>query len=220
MEVIRPLTLRVFRDTRGTDIPLDAVEEGIEWVRTLIPFIRISRIGLSMHVPESEEEYIRTDLFKPQPFGADLGILATKRALVDEEHVGKDGKVRSHRDNNGLILSGVALNGGVLKQPKLAIVRVSDENPIDSAVISTTAHEITHLFNVKTEGLKHDGDGHCLDPSCLMTETFDNNDEKIILQDEFCDECSTQLHENALTLRRIKAKLPVKASQRAKLTTN
>jgi hypothetical protein len=218
MENIRPLTVKIFRDSLGPDIDLEAIESGVSTLQEVAACLRVVSSGSRAYLPDSEEYYIRADILKPKAFGADLGIVATRRALLTAENLDKNRNVKSYRLRDKTANIGLSFNVNSIKAPKLALVRV-DEVTESVQAEQTTTHELAHLLNVKKEGANHDHQGHCTDRQCVMSEEVYISKEtgEFIVPDKFCTECKTQVRENAFTLRDIKAHKRVSDRRRAKL---
>lgn len=203
MPETRPLTVKVFQDTLGPKIPFDTVAAGFDIFQEVTPCVELNLSTMRVHIPEGEEHYIRTDVYEPKPFGADLGIFVTRRSLVTYEDLDKNGQMlkRRNRGGNAYITAGVAINGSTLRKPKLAMVSVG-EDPYDLSVAAATAHELGHLVNVKKAGETYDGDAHCTDDDCLMGPVITKGET---IKHSFCTECKQQVAVNAGILRDIKA---------------
>lgn len=213
MEMVRPLTVKIFQDSISPAKSLEPVEIGIDVFREAGAAVDIHSAGMKMYVPDSREQYIRADCFRPKSIGADLGILVTRRALLSRENVDEYGRVLSYANKDGSETAGIAINGQSLRRQKFALVCAGDD-PTDLTVASTVTHELAHLVNVKAYGEAHD-DGHCVTDCCVMNESVDDNN---YVKWDFCWECKPQVVEHVSILRKIKSNLRVSDKHAAKLT--
>lgn len=192
MKASESLQVQIFQDTIGGAVNTETIEHGAEIFRAQGVALDIVNKGRKLCIPQGEEKYILTDMVDPRPFGSDLGVLVTRRALLSADNLDKNGNVHRYREPDGTFTIGMAYNGTARIGARLAIVYAGDDaTPAEQA--ETTAHELGHLISVKTSGETYDGDSHCVDEQCIMFDV--TNDEGV--QMDFCTECNEQIQANA-----------------------
>lgn len=215
------LSVEIFRDSLTPHIPTASIEHGIELLAEIAPNIRLESSVRTMRIPNSEESYIRADMFKPPRISADLGIVVTGRILAREEDLDANGELVKDFNKKTLTTVGLAYNKSEITSRKIALICIGPEFNEPSAD-TITEHETAHLLNVKNDGESHDGHGHCIDTSCILSAVIEpitnarpSRGKK--RTQSFCGECSEQVFRNASILRDIKAGKRVSAQLKSHL---
>lgn len=210
------LSVEIFRDERCEENNVSKIGHGIEYVNTLsderLDIIESSR-RLRFSGPSETLDVTRVRLSQQR---ADLNIIATDRKLLTPSEANR------HTETLG-----VAIGANIPRLGRLAFVSTME----NKAVASTTAHELAHLLNLKKEGDRHDGAGHCDLENCFMhkinagiitrSERVTQRGLKAVLErnglraaeyrqvstsssNSFCDECVPQISKNTYFLQEFK----------------
>lgn len=179
----RSLSVEIFRDQMTPRAQIEQATEAIDIIREAAPDTDFHILADNQTFPLGQPagNFVDlTDFRLNEPLQADINVILTDRILYDQNFHA----VTTPREK---LLYGKAFN----LARSLSRVAVIDA---ERAPAMTTAHEVGHLFNVKSIGHTYDGQRHCIDSDCIMHAT------KVIGRQatKFCVECSAQLNENTL----------------------
>lgn len=185
------LTAKVYIDNATPNIDPQPAFQSFDLIAEHAPLVPMDEVS-RLTVAPAHTEYLTVDQQEWPRVEADINIILTERDLVLSKQVTPTGRLRQRGHIKGNSYDYYVGYSLVEAKRRMAFVQTANI----SCPEITAAHEIGHMIGV----LEGDELAHCLDQSCIMTETLDETRKNW----NFCNDCSEEMEFNYERLLAIK----------------
>lgn len=193
------LSAQIYVDTDTPNMSVGVAEHGLDIVREIAPWIKISgKIG---EIALETSDYctgINGDTIRWPKLEGDLNIVLTKKPIIGSDQLNRDGRLNLRKLTQGLYYIGWHFNARRANGNRVALV----STPAIQMPEHIVAHEVGHLFGVEPQAYMQSKNGHCIELNCVMNAFLPEWGKK---QRTFCSAEASVLYENAQRLSMYKA---------------